>query len=146
MLRNKRLSVNESYWGLHTWIMRKIHRIQWSCQQWANPAARWQFLQRRRLFLWLYGVERKSVRFSPRQWHIQDQLWRESASKTMTCSSIYREYSLISWRTFPIASKPLSKSSNMPRNKNDMPKPAKPMPISAKKQWFSNGLNLTLTL
>lgn len=34
--------------------------------------------------------------------------------------------------TLPIAKRPLSNSNNMPKNKNDMPKPAKPTPISVK--------------
>lgn len=36
--------------------------------------------------------------------------------------------------TFPMASKPLSNSSNTPRNKKEIPNPAKPTPIS-EIQW-----------
>lgn len=32
--------------------------------------------------------------------------------------------------TFPIASKPLSKSNNTPRNRKEIPNPANPTPIS----------------
>lgn len=35
--------------------------------------------------------------------------------------------------TFPIASSPLSNKSKTPRNKNAIPNPARPTPISVKK-------------
>lgn len=38
--------------------------------------------------------------------------------------------------TLPIAKSPLSNSNNIPRKRNDMPKPAKPTPIS-----FKNKIN-----
>lgn len=59
-----------------------------------------------------------------------------------SCKSIQRIISLQTnvWiikcdnLTFPIASKPLSKSNNTPRNKKEIPNPAKPTPIS-EIQW-----------
>lgn len=40
-------------------------------------------------------------------------------------------------RMFPMANKPLSKTKSTPKNKNAMPKPANPTPISKnKKSWL----------
>lgn len=43
--------------------------------------------------------------------------------------------------TFPIASKPLSKNKSIPRNRNSIPNPVTPIPISTK-QKSKNDFNI----
>lgn len=84
-------------------------------------------------WLWFYAIEKRNLKSAVVQWRKPDHKWKEAGQRN---DSLVRYkthiYIFLQVLTFPIASKPLSKNNKIPRNKNDIPNPASPTPISVK--------------
>ena len=112
-----------------TWIIKRSHRIQPSCQWMAILSGREKYQRRRKLRPWACDFERRNYMCVPFQWWnifllqiISENIRIITITLVIICSNTL---------TLPIASKPLSKNNITPRNMKNTPNPVSPTPISA---------------